>query len=73
MLAWRPCPRALFQGVVTYASPVEAFVIGIKMESNFPTFFFGANQGIKMNSEQLISTDQHIFLDSTEAWLRFVL
>jgi len=37
------------------------------------TFFFGANQGIKMNSERLISTDQHIFLDSTEAWLRFVL
>ena len=42
---------------------------GIKLS----TFFFGANQGIKMNSERLISTDQHIFLDSTEAWLCFVL
>jgi len=25
-----------------------------------------------MNSERLISTDQYTFLDTTEAWLRFV-
>ena len=43
------------QGVVTYTSPVEAFATGIKMESS-DHFFFGANQGIKTNSEQLIST-----------------
>ena len=34
------------------------------------TFLF---QGIETNSERLISTDQHTFLDTTEAWLRFVL
>jgi len=37
------------------------------------TLFFGANQGIKRNSERLISTDQCTFLDTTEVWLRFVL
>ena len=37
------------------------------------TFFLGVDQGIKTNSEQLISTDQRTFLDTTEAWLRFVL
>ena len=42
---------------------------GIKLSM----FLFGADQGIKTNSEQLISTDQRISLDSTEAWLHFVL
>ena len=42
---------------------------GIKLSM----FLFGADQGIKTNSEQLISTDQSISLDSTEAWLHFVL
>ena len=58
--------------VVTYASPVEAFYHdqnGIKQL----TLFFGADQGIKTNSEQLISTDQCTFLDTKEAWLCFVL
>ena len=35
-------------------------------------FFLGVDQGIKMNSERLISTDQHIFTDTKEAWLRFL-
>ena len=34
-------------------------------------FFLGANQGIKTNSERLISTDQRTFSDTLEAWLRF--
>ena len=34
-------------------------------------FFLGADQGIKMNSERLISTDQHTF--TYEAWKRFAL
>ena len=37
------------------------------------TFFFGADQGIKTNSEWLISTDQRTFLDTTEVWLCFAL
>ena len=37
------------------------------------TFSFGADQGIKTNSERLISTNQRTFLDTKEAWLRFVL
>ena len=37
------------------------------------TLFFGADQGIKRNSEWLISTDQCTFLDTTEVWLCFVL
>ena len=37
------------------------------------TPFLGADQGIKTNSERLISTDQCTFLDTKEAWLCFVL
>ena len=33
----------------------------------------GSNQGIKTNSERLISIDRHTFLDTKEAWLHFVL
>jgi len=58
------------QGVVTYVSPVEVFVTGIKMNSSDQCLFLGADQGIKTNSEQLISTDQCNFLDIKEAWLR---
>jgi len=36
-------------------------------------FFLGANQGIKTNSERLISTNQCPFSDTKQAWLRFVL
>ena len=36
-----------YQGVVTYTLPVKAFATGIKRS----TLFFGADQGIKMNSE----------------------
>ena len=36
-------------------------------------FFFGADQGIKTNSERLISKDQRTFLDTMEVWLHFVL
>ena len=34
------------------------------------TFFIGANQGIKTNSERLVSTNQHTFSNTKEAWLR---
>ena len=34
------------------------------------TFFLGANQGIKTNSERLVSTNQHTFSNTKEAWLR---
>ena len=37
-------------------------------EIKWSTFLLGADQGIKMNSEQLISTDQHIVLDTKETW-----
>ena len=49
--------------------PVEALVNqdqdGIKQSM----FFLGADQ--EMNSERLISTDQHIFSDTEEVWLHF--
>ena len=53
------------QGVVTYASHVEMNQNEIK----WSTFFLGANQGIKTNSEWLISTDQCTFSDTKEVWL----
>ena len=37
------------------------------------SFFERFVQGIKTNSEQLISTDQHVFSDAMEVWLHFVL
>jgi len=46
----------LLKGVVTYTLPVEAFATGIKIGIKRSTFFFGTDQGIKMNSERLIST-----------------
>ena len=52
------------QGVVTYTLPVEELAAGIKIDSD---------QGIKMNSERLISTDQCTFSDTWQAWVRFVL
>ena len=36
-------------------------------------FLSGVDQGIKTNSEWLISTDQCTFSDTKEAWLHFVL
>ena len=54
------------QGVVTYALLVEAFATRIVKPS---TFFSGADQGIEMNSERLISTDQHIFSDTSKMLL----
>jgi len=44
-------------------SPGEAFVTGIKMEKRL-TFFSGADQGIKMYSERLKSTNQRTFSDN---------
>jgi len=38
---------------------------GVKWSS----FFLGANQGIKMDCEQLILTDHHVFSDTKELWL----
>ena len=51
----------LSQGVVKYTMPVEVFVTGIKTKSKRSTFILVhvADQGLKMNSEQLISTNQH--------------
>jgi len=43
----------------------QELAAGIKMESS--------DQGIKMNSERLISTDQCTFSDTWQAWVRFVL
>jgi len=34
-------------------------------------FLLGADQEIKKNSEQLISTNQHILSDTKEAWKHF--
>jgi len=34
-------------------------------------FFLGADQGIKTNPKQLISTDRHAFSDTKEAPLHF--
>ena len=39
-----------------YVLPVELFPIGIKQSM----FFLRADQGIKMNPEGLLSTDEHI-------------
>jgi len=61
----------LLQGAVIYASPLEAFATGIKMESSDQRSH--ANQGIETNSERLIAKDQRTFLDAMEAWLHFVL
>ena len=42
-------------------------------EIKWSTFFLGADQGIKTNSEKLISSDQHTFSDTQQAWQRFIL
>ena len=54
-----------------YMLPVEVFVTGIKMESS--NQHLEADQEIKMNSEWLISTDQHISSDIEETWQCFIL
>ena len=46
------------QRVVTYMSCVEACVSGIKFASSDPKPFLGADEGIKVTSEVLKSTDQ---------------
>ena len=48
----------LKQGVVTCMSCVEVFATGIKNESSDQSPFRGADQGIKVTSELLKSTDQ---------------
>ena len=58
------------QGVVRYVSPVEVLATGIKWNQAISTLF-GTDQGIKMNSEQLISSEQCTFSDTNEAWLVF--
>lgn len=40
--------HTLLQGVVAYASLVEAFANGIKIESSDQGSFLGENQGIRM-------------------------
>ena len=74
-----PLPKVIdheglpLQGVVTYVSLVEAFVTG-QNEIKGSTFVLGADQGIKTNSEQLISTNQHILSDTVEVQSReFIL
>ena len=47
--------------------PVEVFVTRINMESSDQRSL-GADWGIKMKSERVISTDQDIFSDTNEAW-----
>ena len=44
--------------LVTYMSCVEAFPTGIKIESSDQSPFWGVDQGIKLASELLKSTDQ---------------
>ena len=60
------------QRVVRYVLPVEVLATGIKWNQAISTLF-GTDQGIKMNSEQLISSEQCTFSDTNEAWLRFLL
>jgi len=56
------------QEVVTYGSPVEAFLTRIKMNSNDQlTFLLRADQGIKANAERLNGSTS--FLDTEEAGL----
>jgi len=53
---------------LSYVSPAEAFVTGIKMELSDQCLFY---QGIKMNPEQLILTNQHILSDTKKVWQHF--
>jgi len=60
------------QGVVTYASPVEAFATGIKKESSVQRSFWSWSR----DQDEFWATNvnnQHTFLDTTEAWQCFVL
>ena len=62
------CKRRGSQIRIVIRSVLQLGSNGIKLSM----FFLGADQGIKMNSEQLvISTDQCIFSDAREAWQRF--
>jgi len=54
-LTWVTTMDRPLQGVVGYASPVGAFATGIKNGIKWSAFYLGAGQGIKTNSERLIS------------------
>jgi len=53
---------------LSYVSPAEAFVTGVKMELSDQCLFY---QWIKMNPEQLILTNQHILSDTKKVWQHF--